>query len=396
MKYPICIFTLLFCQHIAFAQWSDDFSDGDFENNPSWRGNTGHFIVEDGWLRLNAPAAAGTSYLAVASDMVVSATWEFVFRMDFRPSSSNYAKVYLTSDRETLNSPLNGYYLRLGYTERDICLFRQNGNVNEKLITGHANTLDATSSHVRVLVTRDNEGLWTLKTDLAGGRDFTVEGSAQDRLINPSAFFGVACIYTATRNTGFYFGDFRVDGLPYTDIRPPVVLSYQIEGKQLNIVFSKPLAEISEPFDRFFNLDDRMHLEDVRMDEPSTVTLLLTDELGCGLRHNATIREIRDTHGNMMRDTTLFLIVPCRALPYDIVINEIMANPTPSVRLPEYEYVELYNRSNKNIEMDGWTFTYGNTTRTIPSYLFPAGGYLLLVHAAAVPICRHMGQRFPL
>jgi len=304
MMVSVCIF-LFFFQNIAFAQWSDDFSDGDFQNNPSWSGNTEHFIVNDGWLRLNAPAATGTSYLSVASDVVMEASWEFVIKMDFRPSSSNYAKVYLTSDREALNTPLNGYFLRLGYTDRDICLFRQNGNTTEKLITGHANTLDAADCHVRVLVTCDQDGFWILQTDLAGGRDFSLEGSVQDRQIKPSAFFGVVCTYTSTRSTGFYFGDFRVDGLPYSDTGLP------------------------------------------------------------------------------------------RAEPYDIVISEIMANPTPSVRLPEYEYVELYNRSGKNIELDRWTFTYGTTTRTIPYYLFPAGGYLLLAHSAAVSDLSAYGTTLP-
>jgi len=396
MKLLACIFIFLFCQHITFAQWNDDFSDGDFENNPTWVGNTNNFIVEDGWLRLDAPTVAGTSYLAVASDLVVDASWEFVFKMDFRPSSTNYAKVYLISDREMLNSPLNGYYLRLGYTDRDICLFRQNGNITEKLITGQANTLDATSSQVRVLVTRDSDGFWTLKTDLAGGRDFTVEGSAQDRQINPSAFFGMVCIYTTTRNTGFYFGDFRVDGQPYVDTEPPVVTSYAVEGKQVHIGFSEPVAAISEPFSRFFTLDERMLLEDVFTDDPSTVTLLLTDELICGLRHNLTVKGIEDTRGNVMRDTILYISAPCSFLPYDIVINEIMANPSNPVRLPEYEYVELYNRSGKNIEIGGWTFSYGNNVRTLPAYLFPSGGYLLLVHSAAVPDLSGYGATLPI
>ena len=182
----------------------------------------------------------------------------------------------------------------------------------------------------------------------------------------------------------FLICQFRVDGKSFDDTESPMILSYTVEGKQIYIQYSKPLSDISEPYARYFSLDDRIYLENVRIDEPSTVTLLLANELSCGLRHIVNITGIEDTHGNVMRDTTLYVSVPCRALPYDIVINEIMANPTPSVRLPEYEYVELYNRSNKNIEMDGWTFTYGNTTRPVPNYLFPAGGYLLLVHEDAV------------
>ena len=387
---------IFFCRTYAFAQWSDDFSDGDFENNPTWRGNTDQFIVENGWLRLHAPAAAGTSYLSVASDIVVDASWEFVFKMDYVPSSSNYAKVYLMSDRETLNTPSNGYYLRLGYTDHDICLYRQNGNATEKLITSRANILNTISNPVRVLITRDREGSWTLKTDLTGGRDFTLEGSAQDRQIGPSEFFGVLCIYTSTRNTAFYFSDFRVDGLPYRDTELPKVTSCTVEGKQIEISFSKPVTPVSEPFNRFFDLDERLRLQDVYTDGLSSpVILLLAEEMKCGLRHSLKIKRIEDLHGNVMRDTILYVSVPCRADPYDIVINEIMANPSSPVRLPEYEYVELYNRSDKNIELNGWTFSYGNNNRTLPSYLFPAGGYLLLVHPSAVPDMSAYGATLP-
>ena len=395
MKLLVHIFVFFFCSGVAFAQWSDDFSDGDFDTNPSWQGNTENFIVESGWLRLNAPASAGTSYLSVASDISYNASWEFVFKMDFNPSSANYAKVYLISDHEAINTPLNGYFLRMGYTDRDICLFRQNGNITEKLITSRINILNAPSNHVRVLVTRDRQGFWTLKTDLTGGRDFTIEGSVQDSQIKQSTYFGVVCTYTATRSDGFYFGDFSVDGEPYVDTEPPVITSCTVENKQVQIVFSKPVTDISAPFNRFFEIDERLHLEDVRTEDSSTVTLLLADELTCGLRHSLTVKGIEDTYGNMMRDTALHISTSCRAAPYDIVINEIMANPSNPVRLPEYEYVELYNRSGKNIELYGWTFTYGNNVRTFPAYLFPAGGYLLLVHPAAVADLSGYGATLP-
>ncbi|MDR1155267.1 MAG: lamin tail domain-containing protein [Bacteroidales bacterium] len=396
MKLLACISILFFCHSSrSFAQWIDGFSDGDFANNPSWRGNASHFMVEDGWLRLHAPAATATSCLSTASDIVSDAAWEFVFKMDFNPSSSNHAKVYLISDRETLASPLNGYYLRLGHTDDDICLFRQNGNVTEKLITGRAKALDTPSCHVRVLVTRDRQGFWTLKTDLAGGRDFILEGSTQDKQISRSAYFGVVCTYTATRSTGFYFGDFRVDGSPYTDTEPPAVTSCTVDGKQAHIAFSEPVASVSAPLNRFFDMDDEVRLDDVRMDGLSEAILSFADELECGFRYILTVKGLEDMAGNVMRDTALYLSVPCRADPYDIVIGEIMANPSPAVRLPEYEYIELYNRSGKNIELEGWTFTYGNTSKTLPAYLFPAGGYLLLVHPAAVPDLSGYGATLP-
>ncbi len=395
MKKLVNILIFCFCHSLIQAQWQDDFSDGDFEDNPAWHGNTGHFIVENGWLRLNAPAA-GTSYLSTVSDIVADASWEFVFRMNFNPSASNYAKVYLVADQSVLtSSALNGYFLRLGSADDDICLFRQNGNVTEKLITGRAKTLDKATNHVRVLVMRDAQGYWTLKADHTGGRNFTLEGGARDNQIKTSDYFGVVCTYTATRTAGFYFGDFRVDGQPYTDIDPPVVTLCTAETKQISIRFSEPVVPVVPPYNNYFNINGSIFPANVIHNEPGTLVLQFEDGFACGVRHKLAIKGITDANGNVMHDTTLNISIPCRAEPHDIVINEIMANPSPSVRLPEHEYIELYNRSGKNIELEGWTFTYGNTTKTLPACLFPAGGYLLLVHPAAVADMAGYGATLP-
>ena len=63
----------------------------------------------------------------------------------------------------------------------------------------------------------------------------------------------------------------------------------------------------------------------------------------------------------------------------NIVINEIMANPTGATALPETEYVELYNPTRDAINLNGWTLVYD--TRTVvylPGVVLPAGGYAVL------------------
>lgn len=63
---------------------------------------------------------------------------------------------------------------------------------------------------------------------------------------------------------------------------------------------------------------------------------------------------------------------------FDIIINEIMADPTPVVGLPEVEYVELHNRKPFPIEITGWKIQVGTTVRTIPSAMIPADSFVVL------------------
>lgn len=395
MKRLFLLLFLCLLSKILLSQWSDDFSDGDFENNPTWQGNTGKFIIDNGWLRLN-DHVAGTSYLSVFSDIATEASWEFVFKMDFNPSSTNYAKVYLVSDQPDLTASLNGYFLRLGSTEDDICLFRQNGSTTEKIISGQAKVLDKNFNQVRVLVTRDQRGYWTLKTDLTGGRNFVLEGEALDNRILTSSYFGVVCIYTVTRSTGFYFDDFRVDGQPYTDMDPPVVAVCSANNRTIQLQFSEAIAPIAPPYNNFFSIGGLISPIEVNQDANKlSLTLSFAEELTCGMQHNLFVAGLSDLSGNVMRDTVLIISLPCKAEPYDVVINEIMADPSPSVHLPEYEYVELYNRSDKNIELEGWTFTYGNTSKTLPQYLLAAKTYVLLVHPLSVSDLSGYGTTLP-
>ena len=60
----IIVFSVL--SFSSYSQLFDDFSDGDFINNPSWGRDTSEFIVNSNFvLQLNSPSVTDTSYLSV-------------------------------------------------------------------------------------------------------------------------------------------------------------------------------------------------------------------------------------------------------------------------------------------------------------------------------------------
>lgn len=62
----------------------------------------------------------------------------------------------------------------------------------------------------------------------------------------------------------------------------------------------------------------------------------------------------------------------------ELIISEIMADPTPTKGLPEKEYIELYNCSDKVIDLNRCKLTYNTSTVTFPSFLLQPKSYVLV------------------
>jgi len=86
-------------------------------------------------------------------------------------------------------------------------------------------------------------------------------------------------------------------------------------------------------------------------------------------------------------------VEPLRELEYgDVVFSEIMAKADPSAGLPEVQYMELYNRSGREIMLNGWKINYNNTVGNIGNIVMPDGSYLILCMSSMVSLMRDYGN----
>src|SRR5574337_268948 len=116
MKYLFLSITIFLCS-LLNAQITDNFSDGDFTNNPTWSGDVSQYTVNASFqLQLNN-TIADTSYLSFPSPFINNAEWDFWVRENFAPSDNNNCRIYLVSDVTNLEGPVNGYYIRMGRSE---------------------------------------------------------------------------------------------------------------------------------------------------------------------------------------------------------------------------------------------------------------------------------------
>ena len=62
----------------------------------------------------------------------------------------------------------------------------------------------------------------------------------------------------------------------------------------------------------------------------------------------------------------------------DIVITEIMAKPNPAVKLPEVEWIEIYNTTDRTLTLEGCKIGTPAKTGTLGNYILEAGDYAIL------------------
>ena len=88
------------------------------------------------------------------------------------------------------------------------------------------------------------------------------------------------------------------------------------------------------------------------------------------------------------------LIMPAEAEMYDVVINEIMADPDPPVGLPEYEYIEIYNTTSSYLRISDWVLQVGATDKPIPYFIIGPNEFIIFTEDEAANLYGMLARSF--
>lgn len=335
-----------------FGQLSEDFSDGDFNNNPQWGGDTSEFIVNtDFKLQLNAPSVTDTSYLSVETgtlDFSSNISWEFYVKMDFSPSNNNNFRYYLASNNNNLEGYLNGYYIRVGENGSldKLKLYRQDG-ISTILLASSLHESFGINPEFRVRVNRDINGNWEILCDSTGGTNFIYELGATDVTHTFSNFSGLWSKHTSSNNDNIYFDDINVIGNIIIDSLPASVQNASvISPNTLEIQFSEPIDNNALNINNFNLIGNNPPNPMSVYNSSSGYELIFQQKFKGNQVLNLSIQNITDLAGNSLFDT-IQIIVPDTAQYEEILINEILFDPFAGGS----DYVEIINNSNSSFDI---------------------------------------------
>jgi hypothetical protein len=347
----------------AAGQFSDNFSDGELQSNPKWQGQVNDFEVDGiGKLHLYAEPLSSSKTLYTKSSTGDSAHWSFEMYMDFNTSSANYCIIFLAAESTSLNET-NTLYAQLGGTKDNIEIWQRYKGYNTLLLETEEGIFDRDSSATKISISLVNN---TLSLDTGFTSVVNLTSAAVNYTPMNTSFFGIQPVYTSSRSKKFWFDNFNVKG--NTEKLKPVITSQIFLGsKEIRLEFSEAVNTNTILQENFL-----LNGVDVPLSisvDSNTVSLLFDADLQQPRYNAIAVSGIKDMNKNTINDTSIFVFCGVTSPPQkgDVIINEIMANPRLNPLLPEEEFIEIFNASEKAIALNTLQLINGQSEQNINS-----------------------------
>lgn len=341
-------------------------------------------------------------YYMKLNDSIDLTTAEYFFSFkirngDWDPTSSNCFFISLLetpTDSSSVDEYVAGVNAK-GSTDKVSFWKYKNGKITD--LIAETNYEWNENSSAEILIKRLSSGIWQISViDLNSGEVFSSSGF-DDEIININSF-KLTFKYSQSRS-----GKLTIDDIIFIRKNlPPQIEKVEIsKGGLLKVYFNEPIDARNISISNFYlfsNYGSQIDLKDLLVENESLISFKTEFSGIDSLTFKAF--NISDDEGKTS-DTLFFRFF--FQFPFElheIVFTEIMCDPDPVVGLPDAEYLEIYNLSEKRADLRGWKLEVKGK-----NYLFEHGNlqafeYAIICHPADSILFDGMGKiisvdRFP-
>lgn len=374
------------------AQFSDDFSST--ELNMEWLGDRHAFSINEGQLMLDT-IGSGEAILYRTITYPDSFVIEGYFHLDFSPSSANKLSFYFLADTIEPDST-SGYLMTVGETGSDDALeIYRLDHGNETLLWRGQPGKYSDSPSCRFSLERRVGGAWKLFLSSDKSAPLTQVAQFTDTTYKPreNLIYLFRCEYTSTRSNKFYLDNLAVRRI-VPDTVPPQLLDYIFtDGITVHLQYDEKLSPQSLNLSNF--TIENSAIATVEYGDDSTEVIIdFTEKIPVVEAQSFTISGIADKVGNITPDTTILLQFYDSRSPEtgDLIFTEILPDPDNNGFLPDYEFIELYNASDRYLNLRDVVFADENSDKMLSEYILGPGEFIIICESGAVENYAEYGQ----
>jgi hypothetical protein len=180
------------------------------------------------------------------------------------------------------------------------------------------------------------------------------------------------------------------------DVSPPKLVSLIVKSdSQLELKFDESLQQSSLNVTNFsVNNSLGTPTNAQLLPDQKSISLSFNSKFPNGVENIISITNISDLAGNSIGTITQpFTFINASPSFYkDLILTEIFADPTPSLGLPEAEFVELFNRSVNPFSLAGWTFQAGASKTTFSEQVILPNQYVIVTNSKNASLLQRFGK----
>ncbi|AFM04996.1 hypothetical protein Fleli_2635 [Bernardetia litoralis DSM 6794] len=171
---------------------------------------------------------------------------------------------------------------------------------------------------------------------------------------------------------------------PNPDNTKPTITTVSLIGNnRISILYSEKMDSSSITNPSNYSLQNAT-IQSITWQENNKIEIEFSPNLEPNQIVILTISNVEDCAGNTLLESEIFeLGIGATPLLFEVLITEIMADPAPAIGLPNREYIEIFNNSDKRLDLSKLTLTDATSTISLPSKILQPDEYLILSSTSA-------------